>query len=280
MALALQVLDCSSPSPTFPVFAQKSVSNEDWPNVAGSGRQRRLSTDQMTSNVSKLEVAWTFDTEDWSDGSNLPSRSAFEATPLVIDGVMYIPSPMNRLFALNAETGEKLWYSTPASIERSVATSTRTAECLPGRTARLLYLGDIEGRLWAVDAKTGKLDPAFGDAGKLDLRAGMADGFPQLQYGLTSPTSVCGDVVVAGSMVSDGQPRGPNGDVRGLMRETAKSFGGSTLCPATGNLEVKPWEPGSRKDRGGLNVWSFMTVDEARSLYFFPYIAFLRHVRR
>ena len=110
MALVLQVLIVLLLS-TFPVFAQKSVSNEDWPNVGrdqGGNRHSPL-TQINRSNVSKLEVAWTFDTEDWSDGSNLPSRSAFEATPLVIDGVLYIPSPMSRLFALDAETGEKLW---------------------------------------------------------------------------------------------------------------------------------------------------------------------------
>ena len=87
------------------------MSNEDWPNVGrdpGGNRHSPL-TQINRGNVSKLQVAWTFDTEDWSDGSKLPSRSAFEATPLVIDGVLYIPSPMSRLFALDAETGEKLW---------------------------------------------------------------------------------------------------------------------------------------------------------------------------
>jgi hypothetical protein len=55
--------------------------------------------------VAELEVAWTFDTGDWSDGSELPTRSAFEATPPVIDGVLYVPSVLSRLFALDAEPG-------------------------------------------------------------------------------------------------------------------------------------------------------------------------------
>jgi quinoprotein glucose dehydrogenase len=59
--------------------------------------------------VGRLKIAWTFDTNDWSDGKDLPSRSSFEATPLAIDGVLYVPSSMSRLFALNGETGEQLW---------------------------------------------------------------------------------------------------------------------------------------------------------------------------
>ncbi len=56
----------------------------------------------------------------------------------------------------------------------------------------------------------------------MDLRAGMADGFPESQYGLILPTAVCGDVVVAGSLVSDGEPRGPSGDVRGFDARSGK----------------------------------------------------------
>ena len=164
MALALQVLIVLLLS-TSPVFAQKSVSNEDWPNVGrdqGGNRHSPL-TQINRSNVSKLEVAWTFDTEDWSDGSNLPSRSAFEATPLVIDGVMYIPSPMSRLFALDAETGEKLWVFDSGfdrKVRRNLYANRGVSTWTDGKK-RLLYLGDIEGRLWAVDAKTGKTLSTF-----------------------------------------------------------------------------------------------------------------------
>jgi glucose dehydrogenase len=277
MALVLQVLLILLLS-SFSVFAQKSakksVSNQDWPSVGrdlGGTRHSPL-TQIDRSNVSKLQVAWTFDTEDSSDGKDLPSRSSFAATPLAIDGVLYIPSPMSRLFALNAETGEKLWVFDSAFdktvprnlfVNRGVSTWTDSKK-------RLIYLGDIQGRLWAVDAKTGKLDPGFGDGGKLDLRAGMADGFPQLQYGLTSPTSVCGDVVVAGSLVSDGQPRGPSGDVRGFDVRTGKELWRFHSVPHPGEPGSETWESGSTENRGGTNVWSFMTVDEARSLVFLP----------
>ena len=135
---------------------------------------------------------------------------------------------------------------------------------------RLLLLGDIQGRLWAIDAATGRPDPGFGEAGRVDMRAGMADGFADMQYGLTSPVAVCGDVLVAGSLVSDGSPRGPSGDVRGLDARTGKVLWRFHTVPRPGEPGHETWEGDSWKDRGGANAWSFMSVDEARGLVFLP----------
>src|SRR6476659_624128 len=157
-----------------------SVLAQDWPVVgrdAGGARHSPLKQINR-GNVTKLQEAWTFDTGDWSDGTEI-SRSSFAATPLMIDGVLYIPSPMSRLFAIDAETGKQLWVFDPAidkSIRRNLFVNRGVSTWTDGKK-RLIFLGDLQGRLWAVNAATGKLDPGFGDAGKLDLRAGMADGF-------------------------------------------------------------------------------------------------------
>jgi quinate dehydrogenase (quinone) len=251
-----------------------SIFAQDWPFVgrdAGGTRHSPLAQVNR-GNAAKLEIAWTFDTEDWSDGKDLPSRSSFEATPLVIDDVLYIPSPMSRLFALDAETGKRIWVFDAAidkTIPRNLFVNRGVSSWADGKK-RLIYLGDIQGRLWAVDARTGDLDRGFGEAGKVDLRAGMADGFQESQYGLTSPTTVCGNVVVAGSLVSDGQPRGPSGDVRGLDARTGKVLWRFHTVPHPREPGNETWEAGSWNDRGGLNAWSFLTVDEARSLVFLP----------
>src|SRR5512134_1626510 len=198
----------------------------DWPhpgNDPGGMRHSPLAEIDR-SNVARLTVAWTFDTGDWSDGSVLPSRSAFEATPLVVGGVLYVPSAFSRLFALDAETGRELWVFDPkidTSVPRNLYVNRGVSSWTDGKK-RLVYLGDVEGRLWAIDAATGRPDPAFGEGGRVDLRGGMADGFPEAQYGLTSPAAVCGEVVVTGSLVSDALPRGPSGDVRGFDARTGK----------------------------------------------------------
>ena len=251
-----------------------SILAQGWPYVGRDpGGTRHSSLRQINrGNVGKLAIAWTFDTNDWSDGKDLPSRSSFAATPLVIDGVLYVPSPMSRLFALDGETGERLWVFDPQidkTIPRNLFVNRGVSSWTDGKR-RLIYLGDIQGRLWAVDARTGQLDAGFGESGKLDLRAGMADGFPESQYGMTSPTAVCGDVVVAGSLVSDGNPQGPSGDVRGFDARTGKMLWRFHTVPHPGEPGNDTWEAGSWKDRGGLNAWSFLTVDQARSLVFLP----------
>ena len=97
------------------LLSSVSMFAQDWPYVGRDAGGTRHSSLAQTNraNVAKLEIAWTFDTEDWSDRNDLPSRSLFEATPLAIDGVLYIPSPMSRLFALDAETGKRSRSSMP-----------------------------------------------------------------------------------------------------------------------------------------------------------------------
>jgi quinoprotein glucose dehydrogenase len=93
------------------LLSSASIFAQDWPYVGRDpGGTRHSALAQINrGNVGRLKIAWTFDAKDWSDGKDLPSRSSFEATPLAIDGVLYVPSPMGRLFALNGETGEQLW---------------------------------------------------------------------------------------------------------------------------------------------------------------------------
>src|SRR5258707_10659821 len=79
---------------------------QEWPAYAGdSGGSKYSRLKQIKrENVARLKVAWTFHTGDVSNGSEYPTRSAFEGTPLVIDGVMYVTTPFNRLIALDAKT--------------------------------------------------------------------------------------------------------------------------------------------------------------------------------
>src|SRR6202000_809507 len=82
---------------SFSLLAQTSSSTQDWPSVGhDAGGNRHSSLTQINrSNVTKLQPAWTFDTGDVSDGSTF-SRTSFAGTPLIIDNVLYIPSPTSR----------------------------------------------------------------------------------------------------------------------------------------------------------------------------------------
>jgi quinoprotein glucose dehydrogenase len=107
--------------------AAAGAAAQEWPHVGGdAGATKHSPLDQIhKGNVAELEMAWTFDTGDWSNGTELPTRSAFEATPLAIDGVLYVPSAFSRLFALDAETGEQRWGFDPRGWSRRCTPSTR-----------------------------------------------------------------------------------------------------------------------------------------------------------
>ena len=97
------------------LFVLPVAAAQEWPAYGGDPGNTRYSTLKQInrSNVTQLKVAWTYHTGDISDGSKYPVRSAFEATPLVVDGVMYVTTPFSRVIALDAETGKELWAFDP-----------------------------------------------------------------------------------------------------------------------------------------------------------------------
>ena len=93
-------------------FAAHSQEWRYWGGDEGGTRFSKLKQINR-SNVAKLKPAWTYRTGDSSDGKERPVRSAFEATPLIIDGVLYLTTPFNRLLALDATSGRELWKFDP-----------------------------------------------------------------------------------------------------------------------------------------------------------------------
>ena len=256
------------------LLGMTSAAAQEWPAVGGDpGGMKYSPLDQINkTNVGRLRVAWEFDTGDWSDGSQYPSRSAFEATPVVMEGILYITSPFGRLFALDPETGAKLWDFDP-KIDRTVRlnlfVNRGVTYWTDGRKKRI-FLGDLHGRLWSLDAKTGALDPSFGDHGVQDLTAGMVEGFDRSWYRLPSPVAACGDVLVAGGWVPDGRPQGPSGDIRGFNAHSGRLLWRFHTVPRPGEFGHDTWKGESWKNRGGTNAWSLLSVDNQRRMVFVP----------
>jgi quinoprotein glucose dehydrogenase len=102
------------------------------------------------------------------------------------------------------------------------------------------------------------------------LTKGYADNWPGKPYGMTSPPAIYRDVVICGALSSDGEPRGPSGDVRGLDVRTGRELWRFHTVPRAGEFGHETWQPGSVEARGGANVWSMMSVDTTRGLVFLP----------
>ncbi len=256
------------------IGASGASSSKEWRYWGGdAGGTKYSSLDQVTkSNVRQLKPVWIFDTGDFSDGKQLAGRSAFEATPLVVDGIMYVSTAFHRLFALDPETGRILWQFDPKfnRATRVMLFQSRGVAYWQSGAEKRIVMADQQARLFSVNAKTGKLDPGFGNEGVVDLRKGMTDKFPSGSYGLTSPPAVCHDTIVTGSWVSDGEPLGPSGDVRGFDARSGRELWRFHTVPHPGEFGNDTWAAESWKDRGGTNVWSNMSVDERRGLVFLP----------
>ena len=233
------------------------------------------------SNVSRLVRAWTYHTGelearvDSASARDARRPPAFQSTPLMVDGVLYVSTPNQRVVALDAETGRERWRYDPyvgrealraASPHRGVAYWEARA---PDGTAeaRILY-GTIDGRLIALDARAGRPIASFGEGGAVNLRTGVTDVAGA--YGMTSPPTIWRDLVITGALVPEGVSRGPSGDIRAFDVRTGTLVWRFHTVPREGEPGNDTWEPGSWRDRTGVNVWSSMTVDDERGLLFLP----------
>lgn len=182
----------------------------EWRHYGGdAGGMKYSPLDQINrTNVAGLRPAWIFDSADFSDGRQYPTRSAFETTPLLVNGVLYVSTSFHRLFALDAETGAILWEFDPKfdRYTRTTLLQSRGVAYWEKGAVKRVLLGDQQARLFSIDARTGKPDPAFGDNGMVDLKRGITENFPNAMYGPTSPPAVCGDTIVTGAASSDGEP--------------------------------------------------------------------------
>jgi len=98
------------------VLAAAGCANaQEWPVYGGDAGGTRYSMLKQIhrGNVASLRIAWTYHTGDVSDGTEFQVKSAFENTPLVVDGVLYLVTPFDRLIALEPETGKELWAFDP-----------------------------------------------------------------------------------------------------------------------------------------------------------------------
>lgn len=254
--------------------ASSCIYAQEWRAYGGDAGGTRYSPLKQIdlSNVNRLKVAWSFHTGDMSDGTELAAHSSFEATPLVVDGLMYITTPFSRVIALDPETGKQVWAfdpkidkdaTVPLYVSRGAAWST------DGKSSRVI-VGTLDGRLYSLDPKTGKPDEKFGKNGFVDLRLGVAEDFPDKHLGMTSPPAIYKNVVICGSITADEVPKGPRGDIRGYDAVTGKLLWTFHSAARPGEFGGDTWLLDSWKDRSAVNAWSNLSVDTQRGIVYVP----------
>ena len=190
-------------------------------------------TEITRENVSRLDTAWTYHTGELApEFAGRRRQRSLEVTPLVVDGRMFVSTPLGRVMALDPETGRELWKFDP-KVDRTVGFGDFTNRGvsywvdsrLTGETtacARRVLIATIDGRLIALDAERGTSCAAFGNAGTVDLRGSLRNKpFETAEYEVTSPPAIVNDIVVVGSAVADNnRTDAASGEVRAFDART------------------------------------------------------------
>ena len=246
--------------------------SNEWPTYGHDPGGLRYSplTQISPANVAQLKVAWTYHMRPQPEpGRELPSLSGSETTPIVADGVMYIATPYNRVVALDPTSGKEIWvFRLPSGNP-----STRGVEYWPGdaQTAAQIVFGSTNGKLYSLDAKTGRPNEAFGEKGIVDLNTPeIMQGLPG-SNGLSSPPIMYRNLIIAGGRNQENPPKGPAGDVRAWDIHSGTLVWTFHSIPRAGEKYNDTWAGDSWKNRSGVNVWGFLTVDAARGIVYMPF---------
>lgn len=242
--------------------------DSNWDTYLGGKESSHYSTlRQITpSNVGKLEVAWTYR----SGGSDARNHSQIQCNPLVIDGVLYGTSADLQLFALDAATGAPLWRFDPAE-EKGITKAGVNRGLVyweNGADRRVLYANDHF--LHAIDARTGKRIPAFGNGGSIDLKEGLGRDVGRLSLQVSTPGVVYGDLLIMGMRLGEGPAPAAPGHIRAYNVRTGELEWRFNTIPQPGEYGYETWPPNAYQYIGGANVWTGFALDEKRGLVFCP----------
>jgi glucose dehydrogenase len=239
------------------LLAASGFGQTDWPSYGNDPGAMRYSPLRQihADNVERLKLAWTFRT----------GKPGSEATPIVVDGVMYVTAP-DGVYALVPETGELLWkYGAAPMALRGLAYWKGT-----GGLHSRVFAGN-EHFLLALDVTSGKSAPGFGNEGRVDLKQGVLGDLKDGRYALESPPAVFGDIVITGCSNGEGSPTaGAYGDIRGWDAKSGKQLWTFHTVPRPGEAGSETWPSDGWKNRSGTNVWGFFSIDKKRGIVYAP----------
>jgi glucose dehydrogenase len=265
------------------LLAQRGAPSGQWPTYGGDpGSTKYAPLEQINrQNVKGLRVVWRWGSPDdeivTTNRRTLPMLpAAFKATPIMANGVLYIKTSLSQAAAIDPATGKSLWVFDPETWRRERPANTGfnargVAYWSDGKTARI-FLPTGDAHLWALDAKTGRPIDSFGLNGSIDATLGMRRAVPRQDIQLMSAPLVVGDVVVIGSVVSDG-PRyqlAPPGDVRGFDVRTGKELWQFHTIPQPGEPGNETWLNDSWRYTGAANAWGLLSADPELGYLYIP----------
>lgn len=268
-------------------LARASADDGGWGHYGGdAGGQRHVQASAITpANVANLKEVWRYSTGALAGKpANVRKRYAFEATPILAEDNLVFCTPFNVVVALDPATGVERWTYDPGIaldqrpanqfVCRGVAYWQDAGAPLDATCGSRIFMGTNDGRLIALDARTGKPCPDFGPdpdkPGEVTAGADRLLVWPG-EYQHTSPPVVSHGVVILGSSIGDNaRVDAPKGTVRAYDARTGALRW--SFDPVARGAAEKPesWASGAAAHTGQANVWAPISVDEARGLVFLP----------
>ncbi len=269
------------------VRAQSGSADGEWPSYAAdAGSTKYTSLDQINAdNFDQLEIAWRWTSIDgdvdleaiMGDAAEDISFGRLQATPLMIDGVLYIITALNQAAAINAATGELLWSFDPQSYLSGYSISplgyhhrgaAYWSDGEENGEARILYASN-DGYLFSLNAENGEADTNFA-GGRIDMTEGIPradrsilDYSGAVPLGTVSPAIVVGDILVVNQITSN-RPHykeRPPTFVRGYNIRSGELAWTFNTIPQAGEFGVDTWQEESWRYTGNGGVWTQMSAD-------------------
>jgi quinoprotein glucose dehydrogenase len=261
---------------------------KEWTAYGGTQAGQRYSTlDQITpQNVGKLTVAWTFHTGDVRSKKD-PVETTYEVTPLKIGSSVYLCTPHDLVFALDAETGQKKWQYDPKVGEppyqstqhltcrglsyfdgTAANTSQPPHAAASADCAKRLFLPTVDGRLIALSAETGKICPGFGGPdGTVNLWQNMPNVKTGSYYSTSPPIIAKGLIVVGGAVNDNVSTTEPSGVIRAFDINSGKLVWNWDSKKPT---ETAPIAADATYSENSPNSWCISSYDPVLGLIFIP----------
>lgn len=254
--------------------AQEQAPGGDWRSSNYNSTSNRYSPlEQITrDNVSQLERVWSFHLKPAAYTGRLRED---EAIPLVINGTMYLSSPYGAVHALDATTGAEKW---TFKLPNNDLPAKRGIAYWPGdgTVPPSLIFGGLAGGMYSIKASDGTLNTGFGENGIVNLKTPevMQTGMTAA-YSMLSPPAIYRNLVITGAGTGEGPGgstggSGPAGDTRAWDARTGALVWTFHTVPRPGEFGYDTWRENSAKNRSGVNVWGYMSVDEARGILYMP----------
>ena len=270
-------------------LAAQAVLADDagWPAYGGDPGGSRYSplTGIDPRNVEELELAWTFRTGELGEGVRDWERSAFEATPILYDGTLFLTTSATDVIAVDAVTGKLRWRHASESrkdlhysdgVSRGVSLWVDPDEAA-GATCRARILAPtLDGRLLALDAADGMPCTSFGTNGAVNLLVDIRHtDEPESEwrnYLVTSPPAVLEDLVIVGSSIGDNRSVNEElGIVRAFdARSGALRWQWDPIPRDAENPVYGDWPAAGAQRASAANAWPPLSVDIERKLVYVP----------